>query len=635
MPLSNLMQIGLSACLDSPAIIELAARATEKAVTIVKNHFTLSAYEISEAYQHSYVLALTALSVGLAAPTPKLKFLQKLAHSKLEREFSDQVEQKYLQPFVAEQELTPASVSQLRQAIIKTCHTLITYKTQLFAAPQTELTDDDLVAVLNYQGSFALTQLLLNEIQALQPLEEKVATWLAYHGLLGNAVLFFFLEQLRIDPRVKDTFMALQGAGLWVEVREIKTAQAQLTAVLTQQQQQIFAQLTQQRLLLQQTLENNDFTQSVPLLQHLSELQQQAQAQQELLTQVPQLVEQAQRAWQLSYQEMTQFYHDFQTWTAWLEVKLEQVSTDLDSLVEIVPVVMNIEEKVSQILHQIKLLGRSPQLALAPPPPKFICYETVLVNNQGNRIETIKHQAQFQVENLDHGITLDLVLVPRGSFLMGSPDTEAQRKNTEGPLHRVTLTEFWMSQYPITQAQWQAVMGEHNPSGFKGPPRPVENLTWQEAVTFCQKLAQITGRPYRLPSEAQWEYACRAGTTTPFYFGDTITTDLVNYDGIYTYGQAPTGVNREQTTAVNLFPPNAFGLYDLHGNVWEWCADVWHNHYQGPATDGRAWETGPDTTIRSIRGGAWFFNPGNCRCAARHGIRVNNRGSNIGFRVVV
>jgi formylglycine-generating enzyme required for sulfatase activity len=161
----------------------------------------------------------------------------------------------------------------------------------------------------------------------------------------------------------------------------------------------------------------------------------------------------------------------------------------------------------------------------------------------------------------------------------------------EGPQHRVTIQSFWMGKYPITQRQWQAVMGE-NPSYFKGDNRPVENVSWEDVVAFCQRLSEKTGKTYRLPSEAEWEYACRAGTTTPFYFGETITTDLVNYHGEYPYAAAPEGVYREETTEVGIFPPNAFGLYDMHGNVWEWCADPWHDNYNGAPTDGSVWQEG-------------------------------------------
>jgi formylglycine-generating enzyme required for sulfatase activity len=137
-----------------------------------------------------------------------------------------------------------------------------------------------------------------------------------------------------------------------------------------------------------------------------------------------------------------------------------------------------------------------------------------------------------------------------------------------------------------------------------------------------------------LPSEAEWEYACRAGTTTPFHFGKTIATTLANYNGTVTYRSEPTGENRQQTTEVGSFPPNAFGLHDIHGNLWEWCEDVYHHNYQGVPTDGSAWTTGGDQNLRLLRGGSWFVDPQNCRSAYRSRNFPDVLNDNIGFRVV-
>jgi len=154
-------------------------------------------------------------------------------------------------------------------------------------------------------------------------------------------------------------------------------------------------------------------------------------------------------------------------------------------------------------------------------------------------------------------------------------------------------------------------------------------------VEFCDRLSKKLGQPYTLPSEAQWEYACRAGTTTPFYFGDTITTDLANYDGDYTYGSGPKGTYRKKTTEVGSFPPNGFGLYDMHGNVWEWCLDYFHDSYEGAPTDGSAWVTGGDSNLRMLRGGSWDNNPRLCRCAFRVDYGPDYRSDTVvGFRVV-
>jgi formylglycine-generating enzyme required for sulfatase activity len=199
-----------------------------------------------------------------------------------------------------------------------------------------------------------------------------------------------------------------------------------------------------------------------------------------------------------------------------------------------------------------------------------------------------------------------------------------------------------MGKYPVTQAQWKAVAFfpkvnrdlNPDPARFKGANRPVEQVSWHEAVEFCDRLSHRTNRQYRLPSEAEWEYACRAGTTTPFSFGETITTDLANYNGNYTYGAGPKGVYRQETTAVGSFPPNAFGLYDMHGNVWEWCLDHWHDNYTGAPIDGSAWLTGNESTGRIIRGGSWFDLPRICRSAYRFDFHPDGDFGDIGFRLV-
>jgi formylglycine-generating enzyme required for sulfatase activity len=192
-----------------------------------------------------------------------------------------------------------------------------------------------------------------------------------------------------------------------------------------------------------------------------------------------------------------------------------------------------------------------------------------------------------------------------------------------------------MGKFQVTQEQYQAIMGE-NPSKFKGKKKPVECVSWDNAVEFCSRISKKTGKTYRLPSEAEWEYACRAGTTTPFHFGDSITTELVNYDGNYTYGSTPKGEYRKQTTDVGNFPANAFGLYDMHGNVWEWCQDSWHKNYQGAPNDGTAWVIDDNEyNFRLLRGGSWDYNPSNCRCTSRLWFgRVFRSDSDVGFRVV-
>ncbi|MBD2563199.1 MULTISPECIES: SUMF1/EgtB/PvdO family nonheme iron enzyme [Nostoc] len=256
-------------------------------------------------------------------------------------------------------------------------------------------------------------------------------------------------------------------------------------------------------------------------------------------------------------------------------------------------------------------------------------------------IEYQKRQTEFATEDLGNGVVLEMVAIPGGKFIMGSPESEPERSGDESPQHSVTIQPFFMGKFTVTQSQWKAVADlpkvnidlNPEPTNFKGANRPVEQVSWDDAIEFCARLSKKTEKTYRLPSEAEWEYACRAGTTTPFYFGETITTDLANYDGNYTYGSAPKGEYRQQTTDVGKFPANPFGLFDMHGNIWEWCQDEWHENYKGAPKDGSAWLV--DNQNRLLRGGSWGSSPRNCRSACR---RYDARGSRInfvGFRVVL
>ncbi len=261
--------------------------------------------------------------------------------------------------------------------------------------------------------------------------------------------------------------------------------------------------------------------------------------------------------------------------------------------------------------------------------------EVVTVNKFGEIIQRQPRIARYFLEDLGNGVTLEMAAISGGTFMMGSPENEIGRRDDEIPQHRVTVPSFFMGKYPVTQAQYQAITGT-NPSCFKGNNRPVERVSWYDAVAFCEKFSQRTGKNYRLPSEAEWEYACRAGNTTPFHFGETITTNLANYDGKYAYGQEPKGVYRKETREVGSFGvANNFGLYDMHGNVWEWCQDNWHSNYEGAPTNGSEWlDIEENTNRRLLRGGSWYSNPGNCRSAFRNDYYLDLNGNNIGFRVV-
>ena len=281
---------------------------------------------------------------------------------------------------------------------------------------------------------------------------------------------------------------------------------------------------------------------------------------------------------------------------------------------------------------------------------KSFNFETVTVNRRGEIIERETKQTQYFNENFGEYTTLEMVVIPGGTFMMGSPKEEGSP--SEKPQHEVTIQSFFMGKYQVTQAQWKAVAAlplvnrklKPNLSHFKGANRPVEQVSWQDAVEFCDRLSRHTKRQYRLPSEAEWEYACRAGTTTPFHFGETITTDLANYQGTDnekykwsgSYGQGPKGVYKEETTEVGSFGvANNFGLYDMHGNVWEWCQDSWHSNYKGAPIDGSAWLDNEESSNRKLlRGGSCDYLPGNCRSACRLSNLLDDYYLNIGFRVV-
>ncbi|MBK1990246.1 SUMF1/EgtB/PvdO family nonheme iron enzyme [Sphaerospermopsis aphanizomenoides BCCUSP55] len=300
-----------------------------------------------------------------------------------------------------------------------------------------------------------------------------------------------------------------------------------------------------------------------------------------------------------------------------------------------------------------------------------------LANKQSSNILEQRREAEAQGQkiaaaktreltvDLGQGLPLELVRVPAGKFMMGMPPEERQialedalrygikRENAERwldwstPQHEVYLQEFLMGKYAVTNAQWYAVMktkpSEKYDKKFQGDKQPVVGVSWHEAMEFCEKLSKQTQRAVRLPTEAEWEYACRAGTTTPFAFGKTITTDQVNYDGNYPYGDAPKGKYRECTVNVDSFQPNAWGLYQMHGNVWEWCLDEFHDRYSekpahlksnGNEPWGELNVSKEDNRAYICRGGSWFTYAINCRLADRRRLYARGQPYDLGFRVV-
>ncbi|MEM6751383.1 MAG: formylglycine-generating enzyme family protein [Cyanobacteria bacterium P01_C01_bin.38] len=351
---------------------------------------------------------------------------------------------------------------------------------------------------------------------------------------------------------------------------------------------------------------------------------------------------------------------------------LEKPSQDDNSESELTDSELTEEEKQIAASTGVKLKPFEYEVTVISPSFEF---ETVTVNNRGETINTEQHRAIYYVEYLGEKVgepaelKLEMVAIPGGTFEMGSPEDEPKRRNDESPQHTVTVQPFFMSKYLVTQAQWRFVAQlpqverelESEPSEFKGDDLPVELVSWYDAVEFCARLSNHTGRRYSLPTEAEWEYACRAVTTTPhsgsnvapggtphnradspFHFGETITGDLANYNASKTFANEAKGEYREKTTPVGQFPPNTFGLYDMHGNVDEWCLDDYHDNYEDAPTDGSAWFDEENNNLSQkqgrtvLRGGSWYLNPNYCRSASRD-LNYDSRDNynfNIGFRVV-
>jgi formylglycine-generating enzyme required for sulfatase activity len=330
-------------------------------------------------------------------------------------------------------------------------------------------------------------------------------------------------------------------------------------------------------------------------------------------------------------------------------------------------------EQVETAWEEAERLGRKAELEGTPKPPsetllpcieeefsfsvarlQWIDWLPPLPGQRGN-----SPKVRGFLEPLRQSLDLQLVEIPAGSFLMGSPASEEGHQADEGPQHEVKLESFFLGRTPITQAQWREVAqwqegpGERwgewlNPTPSRFPDDkgglstgaansynlPVEQVSWRDAMEFCSRLSQRSGRTYTLPSESQWEYACRAGTTTPFSYGETLSAELANYDANATYGRGRKGKSRGQTTLVGSFAANAWGLHDMHGNVWEWCADHWHSSYalglQEAPADGSPWLDATeadkarmegeraDERRRVLRGGSWYGRPVYCRSASRN-----------------
>ncbi|MDJ0706510.1 MAG: formylglycine-generating enzyme family protein [Leptolyngbyaceae cyanobacterium MO_188.B28] len=276
-----------------------------------------------------------------------------------------------------------------------------------------------------------------------------------------------------------------------------------------------------------------------------------------------------------------------------------------------------------------------------------------MASTQERQPKVTIHKSQGQNPCFDEilagGVSLRMMLIPSGRFLMGSPKSELERMAREGPQHSVNVPAFCIGKYSVTQIQWRVVAEtpqvnralEVDPSGFKGDQHPVESVSWEEAVEFCDRLSAHTNRSYRLPTEIEWEYACRAGSSTPFHFGPTISPAVANYRGnhkAYRFDiNALKGAYRETTVSVDHFGlANEFGLCDMHGNVWEWCQNQWRKNYTDNLDEDsdRVLLNQEQSLERIARGGSWLSTAEKCRAASRFHFPPTARHNDLGFRVV-
>jgi len=305
---------------------------------------------------------------------------------------------------------------------------------------------------------------------------------------------------------------------------------------------------------------------------------------------------------------------------------------------------------------------KTPPRPLPTAQSKSMAFVTGTVDSTGRIRQRTSGEARVRVEQLTPQVNLTMVEIPAGNLLMGSSPMELRRLRQEylrhgateaeaadvlrreTPQHRVQLKSFLIGNTEVTRAQWAVVASwepvavrlREYPSETRGAELPVTNVSWHDVEEFCRRLSAKTKRSYRLPSEAEWEYACRAGTTGPFNFGPAISPGVSNYHSRFPFGAARPQRERGHAMAAGQFRlANAFGLYDMHGNVWEWCADFWHPNYSGAPSDGRAWIDGGDDSRRPVRGGGWndiaFF----ARSSQRASQPVDTTSPWIGFRVVM
>jgi formylglycine-generating enzyme required for sulfatase activity len=605
MPLASLVCNTLGTLLDSPVINFLGNLAGKPVFDVLKSHFKFTTLEITQAYQKSYIQVLNAIQLGLRSSSWK-----KLLTNNVKRAFANQLLKEYFKPFVESQEFSQQELNAFALKLSKECHILIKHKQQLFQLQDKDL-ELGLVEITNPHQSWRITELLIEEISNITELDQDIIAFFRYKELLGNGLLYFFHEQLRRDERLQNTFSALQQEGLWVDIRNVQKAQQQLTQIANQHQLQL---------------------------------------------KPPQILYQLQQLWQQQLGEFQDFSLQFKGFVEVVSNRLEFIAENINNL--------HLKtDRILELLHELKQKNilsdqqitalvtniQLPKLTTLKSKPAIVQeiylkekiklqtfnFNCIALDKFGKISSSTPSTAKQFIEKLGKGITLEMIYIPQGRFLMGATKDEFGFVENESPEHWVDIKEFFISKYPITQMQWFLVMKEVISCQFHGTNFPLETITWFQALAFCHKLSQKTGRIFRLPTEAEWEYACRAGTTTPFHFGETITTNVANYDGNYNFNTDLKSAYHQMTTPVGSFFPNAFGLFDMHGNVWEWTCSEYSEYYNNQLeTKILKQQQALDKRI-VVRGGSWYSSAVNCRSANRYHMSPNSWDNDVGFRVVV
>ncbi len=602
MSLANLVGNTLGTLLDSPVINFLGNLTGKPILDILKSHFSFSTIEITLAYQKSYVQVLNAIRLGLRSSA-----WRKLLSDNIKKEFANQIIKNYFKPFANSRQFSNQELNIFALKLSQVCQSLIRYEKQLFQLQKNDL-ELGLIEITNPHQSWEITELLISEISKNIEIDQDIIAFFRYKELLGNGLLYFFHEQLRRDERLQTTFLALQQEGLWIDIRNVQKSQQQLMQIINQQQLQV---------------------------------------------KPPQILFQMQQLWEQQLGNFQSFSLQFKGFVDVISKRLELIAQNINDLHlktdRILELLLELKQKEiiseQQVFQLITSTHFSNQIPLKSKPTvietplkqklnlQTFNFKTIHLDQAGQIISTTLGEAKQFIEDLGKGVVLEMVYVPSGKFLMGASQNEFGAMADEFPQHWVEVNDFFISKYPITKMQWFVLMKETISSQFCDANFPLESINYIKADLFCQKLLQKTGKMYRLPTEAEWEYACRAGTTTPFYFGETITTEIANYDGGYNYNTNEKSAYRQMPTPVGSFSPNAFGLFDMHGNVWEWTCSEYSENYTEQL------ETKILTNVENkkivLRGGSWYSSAVNCRSANRYRLTSENWDNDVGFRIVL